>query len=362
MRRPHTLGLAAALLGLAAALVGLASCRKTPPRPSPFSRASVVAQLGPSHPGVTLPSDELPRGVRADEELVYDASSGEALALDVYRPAGPGLYPAVIVVHGGGWERGDRRMERPFAKQLAARGLVAVPVSYRLGVAGRFPNALFDLESAVRWLRAQAARYQIDPTRIGAVGGSAGGQLVALLGVSEGTPGLVGGVGQGNAGVQAVVDIDGLVDFSGAALVEKEARKPGAPTRFLGGSFAERAATWRLASPLTHVRGDSAPTLFINSAASTAASGGPATRGGAPGVDLAPGGDLPPGVDLMAPSGPILPGRAEMRDRLRTAGVTSDLVVIPGTPHPFWLVNPWFDVVVSRTAAFFNQQLRGNNR
>jgi acetyl esterase/lipase len=314
------------------ALLALAACRgKARPAP-PFSRTSVLAQIGPSFPGVTLPPDDLPAGVVADEDLVYARVAETDLALDIYRPSRRGPYPAVIVVHGGGWERGDRRMERPLAKQLAGRGFVSAAVSYRLGDAGRFPNALFDLESAIRWLRAHAARYDVDPAHIGAVGGSAGGHLVALLGVSAGTPGLEGGVGDGDARVQAVVDIDGLADFAGPLLVAKEEKNPGAPTRFLGGSFAERPASWHLASPLTHVRAGSAPTLFIDSSAT---SGAP--RAGAP----------------------ILPGRVEMRDRLRALGIPSELVILPDTPHPFWLVNPWFDVVLARSEAFLNQHLRG---
>jgi pectinesterase len=310
---------------------GMAGCRRKPAALT-FSRASVIAQLGPSHAGVSLPSDELPENVEAHEELTYARAGADDLALDLYRPKRVSRPPVVIVVHGGGWERGDRRMERPLAKQLAARGLAAATVSYRLGAAGRFPNALFDLESAVRWLRTQAARFDLDAGRIGAVGGSAGGHLVALLGVSAGEPGLVGGAGEGDASVRAVVDIDGLADFTGPALVAKEEKNPGAPTRFLGGSYAERREIWRLASPINHVGPRSAPTLFIDSSAT---SGAP--RAGAP----------------------ILPGRAEMRDRLRAFGIRSELVVLPETPHPFWLVNPWFDVVVARTTAFFNDQLRG---
>jgi len=336
MRRHRFICVAATLAWLAV----VAGCRRK--APAPFSRASVFSQIGPSYPGVTLPSDDLPPGVTADEELVYARPDGEALALDLYRPVQPGPHPTVIVVHGGGWERGDRRMERPFAKQLAARGFAAATVSYRLGPAGRFPYALFDLESAVRWLRAHAASYALDSAHVGAVGGSAGGHLVALLGVSAGTPAtpeLVGGQGEGDARVQAVVDIDGLADFTGAALLAKEAKNPGAPTRFLGGPFADRGAIWRLASPLSHVRAGCAPTLFINSSATDPPRGGAgAPREGAP----------------------ILPGRAEMRDRLRALGIASDLIVLPETPHPFWLVNPWFDVVLARTGAFFNQHLKGS--
>jgi len=331
MRRHRIMGVIAALAWLTAA-----GCRGNPAPATPFSRASVIGQLASSYAGVSLPSDETPASVLAYEELVYAHGPAGDLALDLYLPAELPGAPVAIVVHGGGWERGDRRMERPFAKQLAARGIAAATVSYRLGEAGRFPNALFDLESAVRWLRANAGRFQIDAVKVGAVGGSAGGHLVALLGVSAGVSALTGRSGEGDGrlpgDVQAVVDIDGLADFTGAALVEKEAKNPGAPTRFLGGAFGDRPAAWRLASPITHVGPRSAPTLFIDSAATS----------GAP----------RPGV-------PILPGRAEMRDRLRAAGVASDLIVIPDTPHPFWLVNPWFDVVVGKTAAFFKQYLRG---
>jgi pectinesterase len=334
------------IMGVIAALGWLTAmgCRRNPPPATPFSRASVIGQLASSYAGVSLPSDETPPNVLAYEELVYAHTPAGDLALDLYLPSlpepptGSAISPApvAIVVHGGGWERGDRRMERPFAKQLAARGIAAATVSYRLGDAGRFPNALFDLESAVRWLRANAGRFLIDAARIGAVGGSAGGQLVALLGVSPGVPALTAGSGEGGgqlkADVQAVVDIDGLADFTGAALLAKEAENPGAPTRFLGGSFAAHPDVWRLASPITHAGPHSAPTLFIDSAATS----GPPRQGV-----------------------PILPGRAEMRDRLRAAGVASDLIVIPQTPHPFWLVNPWFDLVVDKTAAFFNQHLKG---
>ena len=329
MRRHRIMGVIAALAWLTAA-----GCRRNQPPAAPFSRASVIGGLASSYAGVSLPSDETPPKVLAYEELVYAQRPGGALALDLYLPADLPGAPVAIVVHGGGWDRGDRRMERPFAKQLAARGIAAAAVSYRLGEEGRFPNALFDLESAVRWLRANAGRFQINAAKVGAVGGSAGGQLVALLGVSAGVPALTdrGGEGDGQVqgDVQAVVDIDGLADFTGPALVEKEARNPGGPTRFLGGSFAARRDVWQLASPITHVGPRSAPTLFINSSATT----------GRPGA-------------------PILPGRAEMRDRLRAAGVASELIVIPDTPHPFWLVNPWFDVVVEKTAAFFKQYLRG---
>jgi pectinesterase len=202
---------------------------------------------------------------------------------------------------------------------------VAAPVSYRLGPAGRFPSAIHDLKSAVRWLRANASRYGIDPTQVGAVGGSAGGHLVALLGASAGVVPLEGeGAARDQpSDVQAVVDIDGAVEFPDAALIEQEENAQGATSRFLGGGYRERGKAWHEASPIAYVGPRSAPTLFINS---------------------------------TAPA-PILPGRAEMSARLRAIGIDSAVVVIPDTPHPFWLVRPWFDRVLDETDRFLRRHL-----
>lgn len=266
------------------------------------------------YPDVSRPSATLPPRVLAAENLTYARPGGEILQLDVYRPDGVAPYPVVLIVHGGGWLTGSRHMERTFAKRLAARGYVAIPVSYRLGPTGRFPAALDDLKAALGWLKRNATDLALDGRPVGAIGGSAGGQLVALLGAENAAPLPVG----------AVVDIDGLADFTGKALLDEQVAKPSAPTRFLGGAFAERADTWRAASAIFHVSAKSAPTLFINSTAPT----------------------------------PTLPGRPEMRDKLRAAGVDSDIIVMPDSPHPFWLFNPWFERVLEESDKFLAKHLK----
>ena len=314
------------LLALALAS-GVTGCGR---KDRPFTRAGVLAELRDRYPGVSLPPDEAVPGVDSRLDVRYARRDGRDLLLDVFMPTGAGPYPGVIVVHGGAWKSGDRAMERPLARQLAARGFVTATLGYRLGPDGRFPNALFDLKAAVRWLRSNAAAYRLSAARIGAVGASAGGQLVALAGATNGdpayedTPGQAAGSSEGvTSDLAAVVDIDGLADFTGADLIAKENRQAGAPTRFLGGGFASRAETWRAASAVFHVGPHSAPTLFINS---------------------------------TGPS-PILPGRTEMRDRLRALGIDSEIVVFPGTPHPFWLVNPWFTPTVEAAARFLHRHL-----
>lgn len=278
-----------------------------------FSPESAERRLKEKYPDSTRPSAALPAGVVAAENLTYAEIDGQILQLDVYRPEGIGPHPLVLILHGGGWEAGSRHMERPLAGQLAARGYIAVPVSYRLGERGRFPAALQDIKTAIGWLRAHAVDLALEGQRLGVIGGSSGGQLAALLG-AENTAALR---------VDAVVDLDGLADFTGPELLAQQAAKPGAPVRFLGGTFAERPGVWRAASAITHVSKASAPTLFINSTAPT----------------------------------PILPGREAMRDRLRTLGVESEIVTLPDTPHPFWLFNPWFSRVLDEADRFLRRHL-----
>src|SRR5436190_21153917 len=135
--------------------------------------------------------------------------------LDLFRPNGNGPFPAVIVVHGGAWITGNHAMENPFAIELAGRGYVAATVEYRLSNEAKYPAAIHDLKASVRWLRAHAARYQIDPTRIAAVGVSAGGHLVALLGATNEMANFEGDGDNPKVSstVESVVDIDGTATF-----------------------------------------------------------------------------------------------------------------------------------------------------
>lgn len=294
-------------------------------RMAAFNTANAERQVMPRYPQVTRPKETKTLNVTATEDLTYATVEGHDLQLDLYRPAGRVIMPAVLILHGGGWDSGSRQMERPLARELAWRGYAAIPVSYRLGPAGHFPAAVYDVKSAVRWVRNHAEHYGIDPAHIAIMGGSAGGQLAALVGASNGDAALEGDVGErtGSSVVQAVVDIDGLADFTGPELLAQQKAKPSAPTRFLG-DYATHPEVWKEASALYHVSKASAPTLFLNSSGTS----------------------------------PILPGRPAMRDQLRALGIASDLIVFPDTPHPFWLFEPWFDRVAAETDKFLSAHLQ----
>jgi acetyl esterase/lipase len=174
---------------------------------------------------------------------------------DLWLPRGVGPFVAVVVAHGGGWERGERSDMDGIAAQLARRGFAAIVVSYRLSPAYRFPAALNDLQQAVRWVRANAALYRFDPQRVGGYGYSAGGQLVSLLGeIRDGDP-LDQPYGGPETRLQAVVAGATPFDFT---------RYQESPLidQYLGATLEENPALHVLASPLTHVGPATSP-MFI---------------------------------------------------------------------------------------------------
>ena len=149
------------------------------------------------------------------KNVEYANTDGESLKLDLYRPTiMGGRLPVIIQIHGGGFRGGDKSpcpMIGPFIKN----GYAVASLNYRLRDKGTFPNSVCDVKSAVRWLRANADKYNLAINRFGAIGGSAGGYLVAMLG----TTGNIKDFDKGEnleypCNVQAVVDLYGIGDFS----------------------------------------------------------------------------------------------------------------------------------------------------
>jgi xylan 1,4-beta-xylosidase len=303
----------------------VAEQKTLPPGYHVFSVEAAERGLLARYPFITRLPVELPPGVKATPGVTYARHGAREMKLDLFQPEGKGRRPAVIVVHGGAWITGNHRMENPFAMELARRGYVAATVEYRLSNEARYPAQIHDLKAAVRYLRANAARYRIDPERIAAVGASAGGHLVALLGATNGLRNFEGDGGHADvsSAVQAVVNIDGTATFVDPGNIEKEKKGPlDANTRLIGATFEGKPEVWREASPITHVHAASAPVLFVNSSAYR-----PHQQ------------------------------REEMLARLRAAGVASELVVIPDTPHPFWLFRPWFDQTIRHVEEFLKKTL-----
>lgn len=197
-----------------------------------------------------------------EPNIAYGTGGGEKLLLNLARPVeGQGPFPAVVFIHGGAWQGGNKDLHSPQIKELAARGYVALSIGYRLAPKHPHPAQIEDCKCAVRWLRAHAADYRVDPERIGAVGLSAGAHLAMILGVMDRQDGLEGSGGWSDQSskVKAVVSFAGPTDLA--------ARFPDVSTdilaKFIGGPVAEKQDLLKQASPITYVdKGDAAMLLF----------------------------------------------------------------------------------------------------
>lgn len=202
--------------------------------------------------------------VAVERDVVFGKGGEVDLKLDLAMPKnGDGPFPAVLCIHGGGWRGGNRQQMSASIEVFAGRGYVAVTPDYRLVPNGRFPTQIEDCKAAVRWLRANAKKYKINPDRIGAVGFSAGAHLACLLGTSDKNDGLEGSGGnpEQSSRLQAVVSFFGPTDFT--VPWEKSAEDTYL-IPFLSGTRADRADTYKKASPITYATKDDPPFLFIH--------------------------------------------------------------------------------------------------
>ena len=201
---------------------------------------------------------------KVDENILFATVDGVALHLDAFEPpAGTGgNHAAVVLIHGGTWSSLDKSTMRGMGEFLSRHGFVAFAVDYRLYHNGqnRWPAQLDDVQRAVRWVRANAARYGVNPDRIGAFGHSAGGQLAALLGMEDTRDNSDAALAKFSSRVQAVVDVSGPVDFTR----DHDSDGDTFLARFLGASYQQKPELWREASPVFLVAHGDAPFLIVH--------------------------------------------------------------------------------------------------
>jgi acetyl esterase/lipase len=203
--------------------------------------------------------------ILVERDLTYGKGGDQDLKLDLAMPKeGTGPFPAIVCVHGGGWKAGSRQSLAKTIEGMGARGYVAVTISYRFSPAARFPAQIEDCKAAVRWLRANAAKYHVDPGRIGAVGFSAGGHLVCLLGTTDKNDGLEGQAGnlEQSSRVQAVVSFFGPTDFTTKTWTDEVEREFLIP--LFGTTLEQNPDIYKKASSISYVTKDDPPFLFFH--------------------------------------------------------------------------------------------------
>ncbi len=260
----------------------------------------------------------------------FDISYGpdRAQKMDIHFITGQSdAMPAVVYIHGGGWVEGDKSSPEAdiYIKELLKRGYVIFSLNYRLAPAHPFPAQIEDIKLALRYIRAHAASFYIDPDRIGIYGSSAGGHLAALAGVTSPVDGFdKGEYLEQSSRVQAVVDLFGPADLNQLSI-------PGIDSVIAQtfGSHPYPSEPYRLASPVAYASPDDPPFLIIH-------------------------GD----IDRVVP----LDQSQRMHAALQAAGADSQLVVVKNGGHGFYphdaAIDPSAEEISTRIADFFDAHLK----
>jgi acetyl esterase/lipase len=234
---------------------------------SVYMRVFVFALAWAGVLAAQTPAIQIPDSLIADRDVEYSPLGG-GQTMDILRPReASGPLPAILLVHGGGFREGMKEWYLPVAIQMAQHGYVTATVNYRLAPRNRFPAAVQDVKSAVRFLRANAAKYHIDPNHIGARGSSAGGNLVLMLGLTDGVKEFesVGPNLDVSNAVQCVVDEYGPTDLTQSYFKSVDAAE--VLPLFLGGDLTDQRLAHMRASPLNWVTPNAVPILALHGTA-----------------------------------------------------------------------------------------------
>lgn len=284
-------------------------------RDTSFTVASAYANDVKKHPNIKVVKEFNLETVKELHDITYCSWGERELKLDVFKntAAAPALKTAIIIIHGGGWRSGHRSQHHPLAQQLANRGYVCFTPEYRLSTEALFPSAIYDLKAAIRWVRANAETYNIDPEKIVVSGFSAGGELAAFLGTTANKAIFEneGCFSEVSSHVNAIIDIDGTLSFVHPDSGEDNDHISAA-THWFGYNKKENPLLWKLASPLTHVSSKTPPSLFINSSVSH-----------------------------------MHAGREDYIEMLRGYNIYSEVISFETAPHSFILYHPWFEPSVN---------------
>ncbi len=218
---------------------------------------------------------QLPAGIKMEKDIAYIEGGDEAQKLDIYLPETPSdkPLPLIVHIHGGGWRAGSK-FPCPVSA-MVVKGYAVASVEYRFSQKAIFPAQIQDCQAAIRWLRAHVKQYNLDPDHLGAVGGSAGGHLSALVGTSGGKKAFppIGGHLDESDRVQAVIDIYGPADFStvvSQAAEDKNVKNifafntPSDPYSSLIGTQLDDKPKADAVSPMHYVSKDSPPFLILH--------------------------------------------------------------------------------------------------
>ncbi|MFQ6601365.1 alpha/beta hydrolase fold domain-containing protein [Flavobacterium sp. C3NV] len=251
------------------------------------------------------------------ENIVYYKEKNRALHLDAFFNKKEKNNPGVIMIHGGGWKSGNKNQMQVLAQEITSKGYSCFAIEYRLSLEAKYPQAIYDVKNAIKFIKDNAKRFHVDPDKIAVLGCSSGGQMAALIGTTNRD--LVFEEAKykskSSSKVQAIIDIDGILAFK-----HPESEEGEMAAFWLNGTYEENPENWKQASALSHVDKNTPPTLFINSS-----------------------------FDRFHA------GRDDMIAILNQNKIYNEVKTIKNSPHSFWFFQPWLDETVEYTTQFLNR-------
>lgn len=292
----------------------------TVPRDTSFTIYGTYIKEKKARPYIEVALPIVSKNIVSKKDLVYEEIGERKLLLDVfYAKKTNKKTPAVLLIFGGGWRSGSKDQNWAMCAELAKNGYVAVTPEYRLSQEALYPAAVYDLKTAIRWMRANAGKYGIDTNKIAVLGCSAGGQLAALLGTTNSNSTFENkslGYANHHSDVQAVIDIDGTLAFH-----HPESSEGKASSDWFGGNYTQKPELWEAAAPLKHVSITTPPFLFLNSS-------------------------IPR----------FHAGRTDFIHKTDSLHIYTEVHEFPDTPHPFWFFHPWFKPMMRYIIQFLQKE------
>ena len=269
------------------------------------------------YPFIKSVEEKKDSNVTENSDVVYSQNKNRALHLDAYFNKTKKRNPAVIMIHGGGWKSGNKNQMQSLGMKIAAKGYSCFAVEYRLSLEAKYPEGVFDVKNAIKFIKDNARKFNVDPDKVAVLGCSSGGQMAALIGTTneDSTFDDAQNKAKASSKVNAIINIDGVLAFK-----HPESSEGDMAAFWLKGNSAEVPENWKNASALTHTDKNTPPILFINSS-------------------------IPR----------FHAGRDDMIAILNQNNIYNEVHTIKDAPHSFWFFNPWFDETIRYTTQFLDK-------
>ena len=284
---------------------------------SSYTIKNTYNKLIKKYPSIKIVEESKNENVTQMSDVVYDSNKNRPLHLDAFINNKTKKNPAVVMIHGGGWRSGNKNQMQALANEIASKGYSCFSIEYRLSLEAKYPEGIYDVKNAIKFIKDNASKFNVDPDKIAILGCSSGGQMAALIGTTNEDSSFEDSKNKSKSSskVNAIINIDGVLAFKHPESSEGEMA-----SFWLGGTYEEKPENWKNASALNHTNKNTPPILFINSS-----------------------------IDRFHA------GRDDMIAILKQNKIYSEVKTIQNSPHSFWFFQPWFDETVNYTTSFLDK-------